>query len=84
MAPEFPLPPTFIGCPVVAGIYVPRTCHYAPLWAVVAASAAPGKFHVALLHDDQKSIQNWYDIPGLGKALDQMRDKADFWTDARD
>lgn len=84
MTPEFPLPSTFIGYPVVAGIYVPRTGHYAPLWAVVAASAAPGEFHVALLHDDLRSIQNWYDIPSLGKALDRMRDRADFWMDAHD
>ncbi|ABD11089.1 hypothetical protein ThrDRAFT_03674 [Frankia casuarinae] len=84
MAPEFALPLTFVGCPVVAGIYVPRAGHYVPLWAVVAVSAEPGEFHVGLVRDDQNSIQSWYDIPGLTEALDWMRVKADFWADSRD
>jgi hypothetical protein len=83
VSPEFPLPTVFVGCPVVAGIYVPRSGHYVPLWAVVAASRQPGEFHVGLLRDDQNSIQSWYDIPGLAKALDLMREKADFWTEGR-
>jgi hypothetical protein len=83
MAPEFPLPATFVGCPVVAGIYVPRAGHYVPLWAIVAASTQPGEFHVGLMREDQNSIQSWYDIPGLADALDWMRAKADFWADSR-
>ncbi|KPM57685.1 hypothetical protein ACG83_03985 [Frankia sp. R43] len=84
MAPEFPLPLRFVRCPVGAGIYVPRAGHDVPLWAVVAASSQPGEFHVGLLRDDQNSIQSRYDLPGLGKALDRTRAKADVCAGSRD
>lgn len=82
MTPEFPLPQLFRGAPVVAGIYVPRAGRYVPLWVVVAADDS-GVFHVALLREDDDSIDSWYDLPSRDRALDLMREKADFWLAAR-
>jgi hypothetical protein len=83
MEPEFALPAMFAGCPVIAGIYLPRTGPYVPLWVAVAENIRDGQFHVGLLRDDAESAQSWYDVPTLDKALDLMREKADLWLAAR-